>query len=446
MKFIRFVFILSFLFFSPAQVSKADPPRVDERSPQVEAGDFSLGSFSGQNINNWFNKDIALKTGEVSTVVSGDQIRGWIREIEDLSYNSGYDSEIENINLCQYEKSIPCALTLSVKKNYHTQKISGASLDAEALSKFLDDLSQSTDKDPENATLRVEDGKVSVFALSKNGIKLDREKSLKVIFNYFKNNGDTGEIKLAYEEIRPEVTTDSIGNLGIKSLIGEGTSNFAGSPKNRIRNIYTGAQKFNGVLIKPGEKFSFIQTLGPVDESTGYLPELVIKTDQTIPEFGGGMCQVSTTAFRAAIYAGLKITARTPHAYPVRYYNPQGMDATVYIPSPDLKFINNTPGHILIQTKIEGTKLIFDFFGTDDGRKTNIIGPKITESNPDGSMKATFTQEVLDEDGNQIIKDIFNSAYDSPSKYPHPGEEVFKEKPKDWTQGEWKAYKKLHNL
>jgi vancomycin resistance protein YoaR len=432
MRYVFFIFWFSFLFFSSASISQAE--------------DFSLGSYSSQKINTWFNKNIILKTAEASTEVSGTQIREWIRETSSLAYSRSYKSEIENTNFCQYKKSISCALTLSLKNQQHIQKISEASLDAEALNKFLDDLSSTVNKDPENATLQVEDGKASVFALSKNGIKLNQEKSLTAISNYFKSNSDTGEIKLAYKEIQPEITTDSIDNLGIKSLIGEGTSNFVGSPKNRIHNISVGAKKFNGVLIKPGEKFSFIQTLGPVDESTGYLPELVIKTDKTVPEFGGGMCQVSTTAFRAAIYAGLKITARTPHAYPVRYYNPQGMDATVYIPNPDLKFVNNTPGYILIQTKIEGTKLIFDFFGTSDGRQTNVIGPKITESNPDGSMKATFTQEVLDKDGNQIIKDIFLSAYDSPSKYPHPGEEIFKEKPKDWTQGEWKAYKKLHNL
>ncbi len=432
MKLIRFVSLLSFLFFSSAAASAE--------------GDFSLGSFSGQDINTWFDKSITLKTGDSATQVSGAQIRGWIKEKEDLAYRLGYKSEIENINFCKYKKSIPCALAFSVKDRSRIQKISEAFLNTAELSRFLDNLSGAIDKDPENAKLQVENNKVFVFTLSKNGVKLNREKSLQIILDYFKNISTAGEIELACDEIKPEITTDSIDNLGIKSLIGEGTSNFAGSPKNRIHNIYIGARKFNGALIKPGEKFSFIQTLGPVDESTGYLPELVIKTDQTVPEFGGGMCQVSTTAFRAAIYSGLKIAARAPHAYPVSYYNPQGMDATVYIPNPDLKFINNTPGYILIQTKIEGTKLIFDFFGTDDGRKINIIGPKITESNPDGSMRASFTQEVLDKDGNQIINDVFNSAYDSPSKYPHPGEEIFKEKPKDWTQGEWKAYKKLHNL
>lgn len=409
------------------------------------AQDVNLGYFPAQGLADYFAEGITLQAGGADYNLPAEELKKWITEKEDLTVNSGYQSEIENIDFCQYKKSIPCALMFSARQKFHTQKISEVFLNQDLLNKFLDDLARRTDKDPENAKLQVEDGKVSVFALSSNGIKLNKEKSLRIISDYFKNNSSTGEIKLVCDEIEPEITTDSIDNLGIKSLIGEGSSNFAGSPKNRIHNIGIGAQKFNGVLIKPGEKFSFIKTLGPVDESTGYLPELVIKTDQTVPEFGGGMCQVSTTAFRAAIYSGLKIAARTPHAYPVRYYNPQGMDATVYIPSPDLRFINNTPGYILIQTKIEGTRLIFDFFGTDDGRKINIIGPKITESNPDGSMKATFTQEVFDASGNKIIDDVFNSAYDSPSKYPHPGE-VLAQKPSGWSEREWKKYKKEHNI
>ena len=205
--------------------------------------------------------------------------------------------------------------------------------------------------------------------------------------------------------------------------------------------------RFNGVLIKPGEEFSFVKILGEVDGEHGYLPELVIKHDKTEPEFGGGICQVSTTTFRAAINSGLEITARRNHAYPVSYYNPQGMDATVYVPRPDLRFINNTPGYILIETQIEGTKLIFNFYGTDDGRRVNIIGPKILSRESDGSMKTTFTQQVFDKNDKLIREDVFNSNYDSPNKYPHPGSEtVLTKKPSDWSSNEWKEYKKAHGM
>jgi vancomycin resistance protein YoaR len=117
------------------------------------------------------------------------------------------------------------------------------------------------------------------------------------------------------------------------------------------------------------------------------------------------------------------------------------MDATIYIPKPDLRFINDTPGHILIQTEIIGTELIFKFFGTDDERKVTIDGPRVLEKNSDGSMKTTFSQKITDKDNNIIREEVFNSSYDSPSKYPHPGEKLT-QKPKDWSKGEWERYLK----
>ena len=162
---------------------------------------------------------------------------------------------------------------------------------------------------------------------------------------------------------------------------------------------------------------------------------LVIKNNVTTPEFGGGICQVSTTVFRAAIFSGLKITARKNHAYPVHYYNPQGFDATVYIPRPDLKFINNTPGYILIQAHIdlEKKELTFDFYGTDDGRKTEVDGPHIISRGANGAMKTIFTQKVFDKNGSLFINDSFKSNYASPNKYPHPGQKTtFTKKPKNF--------------
>lgn len=410
------------------------------------AKDLDLGSFSQQSLNEKLLKNITLEINGSSYPLSTDNIKNFIQEKESLTYNPAYASEIENIHFCASSKPIICYLLFNIAKENHIQKISRVYLSTDTLSQFLDDLARQTDKDPENAKFQAENGKVSVFSLSKDGIKLDKEKSLQILIDYFKDNDSAEKIKLAYNIVKPEISNDSVDNLGITSLIGEGKSNFRGSPKNRIFNINVAANRFNGVLIKPNEEFSFVKVLGEVDGEHGYLPELVIKHNKTEPEFGGGICQVSTTAFRAAIYSGLKITARKNHAYPVAYYNPQGMDSTVYVPRPDLRFINNTPGHILIQTKITGTELVFQFYGSDDGRKITIIGPKITEKNPDGSMKATFTQQVADKNGALIIDDIFNSAYASPSKYPHPGEEILTQKPADWSSNEWKKYKKEHNI
>jgi vancomycin resistance protein YoaR len=384
---------------------------------------------------------VSLQVGNYVQTLSQKEIDSLVQEKSGLAYSPGYSSEIENINFCQYNKSILCNLLFSIKDSYHLKKTTQRLVDEKKINDFLTDLERKVNKDPENAKLKFDNDRVSAFSAGTNGLKLDKEKSFEILKNFLSQTNSTNKINLAFSEIQPEISLDSIDNMGITSLIGEGRSNFKGSPKNRVFNIKVAIERFNGVLIKPGEEFSFVKILGDVDGEHGYLPELVIKKDKTEPEFGGGICQVSTTTFRAAIYSGLDITARRNHAYPVAYYNPQGMDSTVYIPRPDLRFINNTPGYILIQPRIEGTELIFSFYGKDDGRKINIIGPRITERNPDGSMKATFTQQVYNKDGKIILEDVFNSSYDSPSKYPHPGE-TLTQKPDDWSQKQWDTYQK----
>ncbi len=164
-------------------------------------------------------------------------------------------------------------------------------------------------------------------------------------------------------------------------------------------------------MIKPNEEFSFNTILGDVGPETGYKAELVIKQNKTVPEYGGGLCQVSTTAFRAAFYAGLPIKERQAHAFPVKYYNPQGFDATIYPPHPDLRFINDTPAYIVIQTKVEENNLIFEFYGTNDDRKVEVEGPRQYDIQADGSMKAILIRKIYDKDGNFIKESIFNSNY-----------------------------------
>lgn len=412
----------------------------------VQAETISLGSAFPLAEKNPMIKDLSLKVNDATYTLSAKDILGWTKEKNELIFNEDYASEIENRDFCAYKKSLPCRMTFSIKNENHIQKSSILSIESDSIKQFLEDLSRQTNKDPVNAKLAVTDGRVSVFSLSQKGIELDKEKSAEALIEYFKNKKPASEINLPYSTKEPEISTDSIDNLGITTLIGEGRSNFRGSPKNRIFNIKVATNRFEGVIVKPGEEFSFVGILGEVDGEHGYLPELVIKNDKTEPEFGGGICQVSTTAFRAAIYSGLPITARRNHSYPVAYYNPQGMDASVYVPRPDMRFKNDTPGHILIQTEIIGTELIFRFFGTSDGRKVNIIGPTILEKNPDGSMKTVFTQQILGADGNIIKENVFNSSYDSPSKYPHPGEEVLTTKPKNWSDNEWSKYKKEHKI
>ncbi len=284
-----------------------------------------------------------------------------------------------------------------------------------AAQEFLSQLASTINKEPVNAKLTLKEGKVIEFTLSQSGAELKIKESGRKISQEIAKGKK--EIDLIVSEKEPLVSTKTIDTLGLTSLIGNGSSDFAGSPKNRTHNIGVGAAKLNGILVKPGQEFSFNEYLGEIGPEEGYLPELVIKKNKTVPEYGGGLCQVSTTLFRAAVNSGLKITERYPHAFPVKYYNPQGFDATVYPPHPDLRFVNDTPGNILIQSKIVGTKITFEFYGTKDDRKVKIIGPTILQSNPDGSMKTVLYQEIWRDD---VLKrkDSFWSNYKSPALYP----------------------------
>lgn len=297
----------------------------------------------------------------------------------------------------------------------NNQNIMGTQISADQIKDFLIELAPSINKEPVNASLAVSDGKVTTFSLSQNGLQLKTEESAQKISHEIISGHQ--EISLEVDEIPPQISSETIDTLGLVNLIGVGSSNYAGSPKNRVHNISIGAAKMNDILLKPGEEFSFNEHIGEIGAEQGYLPELVIKSGKTVPEYGGGLCQVSTTLFRAAVNSGFKITERYPHAFPVRYYNPQGFDATIYPPHPDLRFLNDTKNNILIQSKIKGTELTFEIYGTNDSREVKIVGPTILKSNPDGSMKTVLYQDIY-RDGNLERRDQFWSNYKSPALYP----------------------------
>lgn len=261
------------------------------------------------------------------------------------------------------------------------------------LKSFLEKIAQDINIEAQEGKFQMENNKVVQFQASQDGRQLEINQSIdKLNKEIIKQRNKKAELVIV--DVKPKVALEDINNLGIQELIGRGESNFTGSPRNRIHNIKTGAETLNGLLIKPEEEFSLIKALGKVDQSTGYLPELVIKGNKTIPEYGGGLCQIGTTTFRVALDAGVPITERQNHSYRVSYYEPAGTDATIYDPKPDFKFINDTGHYILFQTKIEGYKLIFEFYGTADGRKVAMTQPRIFNFKAPGPTKIVETEDL----------------------------------------------------
>lgn len=409
------------------------------------SGVFGASGFLPQTASAMTPSALTLRAGEHTETLSADDILRFMRLDTRVAYSPSVRSEIQDTSFCPADASF-CEFSLSRSLRHRLGTMTMSTIDTVVIGAFIREFSVKVVREPVDVKFAVSDDRVIIAEPEQAGYRLKEAESIILLTHMLETSeAQTARVTLPVEITQPKLVASDRERLGLKELVGEGRTNFKGSPKNRIYNIRRALEQFQNVIIASGEEFSFVEYLGEVDGEHGYLPELVIKNNQTTPEFGGGICQVSTTVFRAAIYSGLKITERRQHAYPVKYYTPYGMDATIYIPKPDLAFLNNTPGAILMQSTIVGTELIFRFYGTTDGRAVTIDGPRILESNPDGSMKTVFSQLVTDAAGTSLINDSFWSNYKSPSLFPHPGEDpTLSVKPKDWSAKQWSDYKKIH--
>jgi len=314
------------------------------------------------------------------------------------------------------------------------------SYDTEPTDEYLDNLAEKYDFPAENALFTFANGKVTLFQREKKGKQIEKDRAREKINSTIRSleiHAQPNTITITDKTIDPEVTLASINDFGIVEDIGYGVSDFSGSIPGRIHNLTLASSRLNGVLIPKGENFSFNQMVGDISAQTGYKPAYIIKNGRTILGDGGGVCQVSTTLFRAVLNAGLPIVERVAHAYRVHYYEQDsqpGFDATVFNPSADLKFTNDTDNAILIQNVIDSphNKLSFTLYGKKDGRMAQISDVKLYDKQappppsyqddptlkrgvtrqvdwPAGGAKASFHYTVVKNGETTIDKTFFSS-------------------------------------
>ncbi len=315
---------------------------------------------------------------------------------KDSEFTLGLAKILDLIDLQNSESSLAQATIFGQKVNISSANLSGQELSDTQLTlnkskvrAYLQELSAQINQDVQEPLFSIEPGsdpqkpKIKEFKPPVQGQQLLLDESYQRLTSALLTPNQK-EVKLAVATTSPKnkLTND----LGIKEVIGRGDSDFGGSIENRIYNVGLAASRINGVLISPGETFSFDQTIGDVTAATGYKQAYVIKSGRTVLDDGGGVCQVSTTLFRAILNAGLPVIERTAHAYRVHYYEeggyPPGLDATIFYPTVDLKFKNDTDHSILIQSQIEGLHLTVNLFGTSDGRVATISKPVILSQTP----------------------------------------------------------------
>lgn len=264
------------------------------------------------------------------------------------------------------QKTLVGLITLSPNNDAASTSHFDFSVNRDYIKNFVAALSKGIDQDPQDGKLGW-NGHLVAAQQSKDGQKLDVDKSVEAVMQSI-NDPTNRTANLVVNVTKPAIDTSNLDAFGVKDLIGEGVSHFGGSLVARGHNIETAASYLTGAFIKPHSTFSFLDTIGEISEKRGYWKGYSIVADQTVPDVGGGVCQVSTTTFRAAFFAGLPIEERHEHAYRVHWYEemgePVGFDAAVYQPGSDFKFDNPYDNWLYLQAYTSNGYLHVKLYGT----------------------------------------------------------------------------------
>ncbi len=316
-----------------------------------------------------------------------------------------------------------------------------AGLDRKTLAEFVDGLAPSVGSKPRDARFSYYGGKLSVLSKDVDGVTIDVEKTVESIESLAATDFRQAEVIVKAEKAR--VQAADAANIRVNDLLASASTSYAGGIAARSHNVELATARLNGVVVPPGETLSVNAALGPTTLAAGfrigYGITLSGTTAVTVESVGGGICQVATTLYHSAFWAGLEIEERQPHLYWISRYGqpPKGMtglDATVDDPGTDLRIKNNTGNWIAIQSNTSGGNVNFSIYGVDPGWKVTAEGPILRNwveadttiveeedpSMPEGSSllvehaEAGFDSTVIrhvEKDGKEIDRYVVNSHY-----------------------------------
>lgn len=322
---------------------------------------------------------ITVPVEDIEPEITVTEAEVWLKDAETLLNRAPFTMTLTEDGVTMFEHRLYAddidELLLPRKEELTMQE--------DGIEEIIERIASEIEIDPINAQFSIEDQRVTEFTPSQPGRTIDREKTIYQFATTLLETEET-EIDIIVYETDPDLVVSDVNDLGIVEKLGVGTSSYRWSPTNRIYNISNGVGLLNGVLIAPDETFSLLEALKPFTFANGYFEELVIKGDKIEPEIGGGLCQIGTTTFRAAMNSGLPIVERNNHSLVVSYYNDPsngnpGTDATIYDPAPDFKFLNDTGNYVLFQAEMfwDTQDLEFTFWGTSDGRDGSYSAPVV---------------------------------------------------------------------
>jgi vancomycin resistance protein YoaR len=262
-------------------------------------------------------------------------------------------------------------------------------------------------------------GNLTIFREGSPGARIDEDRAAVMVQEAVWTPERT--LTLPYEDVPVPSTSAELAQLGINELISVGRSDFTDSQDYRVTNIVAGMRLLHGVLLAPGDEFSFNETIESIGPHNGFVEGYAIVDDKTQLEWGGGICQDSTTMMRAAFWAGLPFTERWNHSRYISWYDKYGygdygdgpgIDSTIFLGGADLRFINDTDAWILIQSYANPSAELAEvrMYGTRGGRTVEFGGARVSYRD-NGFMDVAFTR-IIKEDGVEVNRRTYWSSYE----------------------------------
>jgi vancomycin resistance protein YoaR len=314
-------------------------------------------------------------------------------------------------------------------------------LDPATLAIILQPIADELYRAPVNAEIGWNNG---VYAVSESraGRAIDVQALAERVIEAAGEDGDR-EVEIPAQKLVPEIDSENLDALGIVGLMAEGASSYAGSATERAINVEVSAEKVNHAVIPPGGSLSFLDAVGKISVDAGFVEGKIIADGWYASDIGGGVCQVSTTVYRAALLAGLPFAEWHPHGFRVGFYEldgwPAGMDAAIYQPNNDgewaldLIVTNPTDAWILLQMTTADQVVTASLYGPDTGYQVELSDVELSNPTepsaplerksadlPAGERQqtqqaqpgitATLVRRVM-QDGELVSEDTFVSVY-----------------------------------
>ena len=240
------------------------------------------------------------------------------------------------------------------------------------------------DQDAVNVSLKRENGTFQVVQ-GQTGYKLDVETSIDKVYDYLTTEwtGEPADIQLNIAVEEPKGSAEELAQ--VKDILGTFTTSFSTSGTSRSANVTNGCNLINGTTLYPGEEFSTYQTVAPFSQANGYYMAGSYVSGKVVDSIGGGICQVSTTLYNAALLAEMEITERHNHSMTVSYVDLSADAAIAESAGKDFRFVNNTDYPIYIEGIIKNKQITFNIYGKatrNSGRKVTYVSEVLETINP----------------------------------------------------------------